>query len=465
VIPASSLTLTAEMHERVRQHLFPGDELEAAAILVCSKAPESRLRLLASDVILVPHVQCQRDHDYLRWPGTAIEDAIDRAESEGLSIILLHSHPGGFFGFSSLDNESDLVTMPSLFQAIDADHGSAIMVPDGAILARIYGPDMRYKALDLVSVPGQDLRWWWSNGDFSERPMAFTSAMREELGRLCAGVVGVSGTGSIVAEQLARLGFGQIVLIDFDHIEQKNLNRILNSTIDDANQRRAKVEVFDRAIRGYRGPGVAIPVTSSLLKREAVLAASQCDVLFSCVDTHDGRQLQDLVGSAFLIPLFDVGVTIPTRRGEDGNTVILDVCARIDYVRPGGPTLKDRGVYTQETLRAEQLRRHAPKEHAAELAAGYIKDSVEQAPAVITLNMRAAADLVTEFLARAYPFRHDGNKSYARRELSIAAGEEDFSPEEAFSLSKNPLLARGAQEPLLMLPGLSAATPEPKRHV
>ena len=60
--------------------------------------------------------------------------------------------------------------------------------------------------------------------------MAFTSGMTEWLGRLSVCVIGVSGTGSIVAEQLARLGFGEIILIDFDKIEERNLNRILNST-------------------------------------------------------------------------------------------------------------------------------------------------------------------------------------------------------------------------------------------
>ena len=53
--------------------------------------------------------------------------------------------------------------------------------------------------------------------------------MSAELSRLTAVVVGVSGSGSIVAEQLARLGFGRVILIDFDKVEKKNLNRILNA--------------------------------------------------------------------------------------------------------------------------------------------------------------------------------------------------------------------------------------------
>jgi tRNA A37 threonylcarbamoyladenosine dehydratase len=59
---------------------------------------------------------------------------------------------------------------------------------------------------------------------------------------------------------LARLGFGRVVLIDFDRIEEKNLNRIVNTRIIDAVQRRLKVASFAEAVADYRGEGVAVPV-------------------------------------------------------------------------------------------------------------------------------------------------------------------------------------------------------------
>ena len=68
--------------------------------------------------------------------------------------------------------------------------------------------------------------------------------MTAELSRLTAIVIGVSGTGSIQAEQAARLGFGGVTLIDFDRIKRRNLNRILNTTLADVAARRLKVEAF-----------------------------------------------------------------------------------------------------------------------------------------------------------------------------------------------------------------------------
>lgn len=459
--PTSNLTIPATLYKQLRRHLYPGDGLEAAAILVCARTPGPRTRLLARDLLLVPHDACQqRGADLLTWPGRLIEDAIDRAEADNLSLMLVHSHPGGFFGFSEQDNRSDRATMSAIFQALETTHGSAIMTPDGALLARVYDSGQPPRLLDAVFVPGHDLRWWWSDRRFLERPLAFTSATREELARLCACVIGVSGTGSIVAEQLARLGFGKVQVIDFDRVEMRNLNRILNSSLDDARTEQLKVTVFAKAIQSYRGDDVAVPLAASISTREAVLLASQSDALFCCVDTLEARQTADLIASAFLLPLFDVGVAIPTRRS--GSTVaIADACGRIDYVYPGGSTLKDRGVYDPASLRAEYLRQVAPDAHRDEIEAGYLRGVAEQAPSVITLNMRAAATCVMEFIARAYPFRHDENSRYARIEFSVAAGEEEATSEGTFSKQANPALARGAKDPLLGLPAL--AVPRKRR--
>src|SRR3546814_14059486 len=52
----------------------------------------------------------------------------------------------------------------------------------------------------------------------------------ESLGSLSVGVVGVSGSGSPTVEMLVRLGVRRVVLIEPDHVEAKNLNRIYGAT-------------------------------------------------------------------------------------------------------------------------------------------------------------------------------------------------------------------------------------------
>lgn len=162
------------------------------------------------------------------------------------------------------------------------------MVPDGRMCGRTYDPRGTRTPIELIICAGDDLHLWW-DGENGAPPVAFTSGMTEWLGRLSACVIGVSGTGSVVAEQLARLGFGEIILVDFDKVEERNLNRILNSTVADAEAHALKVKMFARAIRRYRADCHVAPVPHSIATRDAVLAACGADIVFSCVDRAEGR--------------------------------------------------------------------------------------------------------------------------------------------------------------------------------
>jgi proteasome lid subunit RPN8/RPN11 len=454
MMPIRTLSLPDALHARLRDHLFPGDGKEAAAVLVCTKLPGNRQRLLARNVIVVPYEACtHRDEGYIAWPSKYIEQAIDIAEPQQLSIILVHSHPTGYPRFSDTDDQSDHEIMPSIFEACGELHGAAVMLPNGVMFGRVYTKGLIQAPIDLITVAGANLHYWWAHDSLrsATRPMAFTGAMTSELSGLTACVIGVSGTGSIVAEQLCRLGFGRVILIDHDKVEWKNLNRILNVAKVDADSGRAKVEAFAERVNGYRHEAFAVPIHADVLTREAVIAASQADVLFSCVDTHRGRGVADRISTAFLLPLFDVGVAIPTRNAEAAKA-IAEVTGRIDYVYPGGSSLFDRGVYTAATLQAEALAESDPVAHAEQVKLGYIEDVPEQAPAVISLNMRAASACVLEFIARAYPFRHECNSLYARTRFMLAEAIEEFYAEYDFTARSTPDLARGALEPLLNLP-------------
>ncbi|GAB7530601.1 ThiF family adenylyltransferase [Pseudomonas sp. 3A(2025)] len=453
----SRLVLTAEIYTALREHLFPGDGKEAAAILICTRTPGSTFKLLSKELILVPYDKCAvRQPHAITWPGDYLEEAIDQALPHKHSIILVHSHPGGLFQFSQVDDDSDSGTMVSLYQGVDTFHGSAIMTPNGAMRARVYHNGGTPKDIDMVTVPGDDIRYWFPGGSDQPEPLAFTSDMTATLGHLTAAVVGVSGTGSIVAEQLARLGFGRLILIDHDQVEAKNLNRILNSTLEDAKNSRPKVDVFAAAVEKIRGPNIVQAINKTVLSREAVLAASDADVLFCCVDSHQGRLICDLMASSFLLPLLDVGVTIPTRLSNKSVRQIHDVLGRIDYVQPGGSTLFARKVYTAQSLSAEELKNTNPKAHSEQVKQGYISGIQEEAPSVITLNMRAASACVNEYVARAFPFREDPNHKYARTRFSLSGCYEEHEAERDLPRCESPNLAQGDYEPLLGLPALGA---------
>ncbi|TWC50926.1 JAB domain-containing protein similar to deubiquitination enzymes [Pseudomonas sp. SJZ080] len=458
----ATFVMTEALHTALREHLFPGDGLEAAAIVLCTRYEGKRTKLIAKSMISVPYDVCERRGDFLRWPGDYLERAISESEAAQLSIMLIHSHPGGFLGFSELDDESDRITMRSLFAGVEVIHGSAIMIPDGTIAARLYDASQCPTDIALVSVIGDDIRLYFNGIDGcalidgkSRVPLAFTSEMTQALSKLSVAVIGVSGTGSVVAEQVTRLGFGEIILIDHDRVEPRNLNRILNSTTADAESSAFKVEMFADAIERVRGKGVAYPVSKSVGTREAVLAAADADILFCCVDTRFARMIADRLASRFLIPLFDVGVLIPTMKVEAVGMTIAGVYGRIDYVKPGGASLADREVYTGESLRAESLRAANPEVYQQQLQHGYIQGFHEEAPAVISLNMLAASTCVMEFLARAFPMREESNANYARTLIKFREAEQEFTAESGFRHTPDSGLALGAAEPLLGIADLS----------
>lgn len=154
-----------------------------------------------------------------------------------------------------------------------------------------------------------------------------------------------------------------------------------------------------------------------------------------------------------LQPLFDVGVIIPVRTPSRG-MVIANISGRVDYVQPGGTTLADRGVYTPELLEAEYLRRTDPIVYAARVQEGYMPGAGQEAPAVICVNMHAASAVVLEFVARAYPYRLDGNAVFAHNEFDLAAEERSCATDGAFPADPTGLLGAGLRSPLLGLPGL-----------
>lgn len=452
-----SLTLTEDQHAELKSFLFPGDGKESAAILLCRFTGSVQERLIVNGIMNVPDQLCEtRTPSFISWPGQCIEDAIDRAEQHADAIVLIHSHPGGMLAFSKVDNESDASTMPALFSAIEVEgfhHGSAIMIPDGSMKARLYRSNGEVQSVNRIIRVGHEI------SDItkpSSRPvMPFGSQMTKDFSAQTACVIGVSGTGTLVAELLARKGLGHLILIDFDSMEHKNLNRIVNSTIEDAQKNRTKVEMMAAAIKKYAPDMRVTIINASIEERKAIIAASGADILFSCVDSMAGRSIAELISQCCVIPLIDLGVTIPTRRDTEGYIHVADVCGRIDFVRPDGPSLSDRMVVTPEGLRREYLLFHAPDAAQKEIDAGYIKGVHEEAPSVMALNMRAAGDAVMEWIARQYGYRHEGNQPYARTVFSLAGGEVDYDFETSFPETDNPEFARGLTEPLLGIPALA----------
>lgn len=436
----------------LKRHLFPGDGLEASAIALasCNKIND-QIIFLVQDILLVPHSECIRKVDYLTWPGKYIEEAIEKGEGKNLSLFLIHSHPSNLNQFSIADDESDQKVIPCIFAAYNQLHGSVIVTPEGKLTGRFYDKNLSPQYIDKFLIVGQNIELVARQS--SSNVMPFSADMTQSLKNFKVGVIGTSGTGSIVIENLARLGVGHLVLIDDDVIEHKNLNRILNSTIQDAENQKSKVKVLADAINQYRSDVVLTILDSKIGTQPAIFEAATCDVLFSCVDTVSARMYVDLVGEHFLLPIFDIGVTIPTG-SKDGKPFITEVCARLDYIQPHRSSLKDREVYTPDSLRAEYLKDTSPDIYEKQLQEGYFKGVHEEAPSVISLNMLAASYCINEFIARTFLFRQENNSNYARTVICLGANETEYFKEDDFTSVSRTNVGKGITTPLLGMPNL-----------
>jgi len=425
------LRMTGGQVRRLHAHLFPGDDKEAVAIALCGQRRGAGHQLLVHKLILIPHEDCDlRSPTTVAWSTDLIIPALIEADQRGWSVVKFHSHPGGYNAFSEQDDRSDAALFPSIADWVDHEvrHASVVMLPDGAMFGRTVDGLGQFCPIDAIVVAGEVLQVWryadvTGDGPIIPTPnyalrhaQAFGALTTRRLGGLTVAVIGCSGTGSIVIEQLYRLGVGRLVIIDPDVVKDHNLNRILNTTTADAQAERPKVQVIhDVLVRVGLGPEI-LPIARSLHTIEAIRAVAECDVIFGCVDSAEARYLMNRIAAFYVLPYFDVGVALDA----DDTGLITQVCGYIHYVQPDLSSLVSRGAVSMEDVRAEGERRRNPEHYAELRRAGYIRNVKEDRPAVISVNTVFSGLIVNEFLARLHDFRDDPGDLYATIGFSLS---------------------------------------------
>lgn len=452
------LRLTGRQHAKLLAHLFPGDGKEALAVALCGRRHSSLTTvLLMHDVVPIPYEACDRTAGCVRWPPPVLEPVLKQATDAGYSVLKLHSHPSGFRGFSALDNDSDQTVFESVYGWVDGPHASAVMLPDGEIFARVVLGNGEFVVIECVLTAGDDISLWFDQALDEELPehslrhrQLFGDATTQLLRRLRIAVVGCSGTGSPVVEQLARLGVAELVLVDPDRVERKNLNRIYGATMGDALDRRLKVEVLERSIRAM-GLGTKVATfPTDLADHKALLAVADSDVVFGCMDSASGRNLLNRLCRYYLVPYIDVGVKLDA----GGAGQIDEVAGGVHYLQPDGAELIDKGLFTREQVEAEDLAKANPAEYKERLERGYVRGVHVDRPAVISINTAFAGLAVTEFLARLHAFRLDPNATAASTRFSLAKRILSYEPDRELTPVKLKQVGSGDTVPLLGMPRL-----------
>lgn len=421
--------VSGSIHKAIFDHLLPGDGKEAVGIILCGRLIRNDFCvLLAYQFHPIRYDQCERGGDFVHWKTELILPLLEKACAENLSVLKIHSHPGGYDQFSTIDDDSDSRLFPSVYGWMNDDqpHGSCIMLPDGEIFGRVFTQEAQSIPLAKIVLAGDEIKVWTRESDgYGGREISLRN--RQTLGDKTAtllksmriGIVGASGTGSPTIEQLARLGIGELILCDPDTIELKNLNRILNTTLQDAESNQKKVDIIARAIKKIGFDTNVITHTVNLYdSKEALIDLASCDIVFGCMDSIDGRHLLNQLCTFYVIPYFDLGVKIEA----DGLGGIEQINAALHYLQPGGSSLLTRGCYSMAMLEAAGLKRKNPKEFELRLREKYIVNLPVDRPAVISINMQIASIAVNEFLDRIHRFK---NSNPAARAITWVMITED----------------------------------------
>jgi hypothetical protein len=423
-----SVTVPARLWTDLSEHLFhDGDEHGAVILAGLTPGPRGP-RLLARELILAVD-----GNDYVlgRTGNRAltadfVRDAAVRARNENSAYLAVHNHLGGTtVGFSPVDLASHERGYPALSQITGQVVGALVLTPQAAA-GDLWLPNGQRVSLAEAVIPAGNLvrlrprpatPTGTTDRGHDRQARLFGDLGQQTLSRLRVAVVGLGGVGSIVVETLARLGVGELVLIDDDTVEESNLPRLLGAEPDDTGRLKT-----DLAVRNARRANAGIRLTAIPERVETVQAREAlgtCDWVFLAADSHSARHWVNAAVHQRLIPATQIGVKVQIT----GKDTIGEIHAVSRLLFPGEGCLWCNGLIDATELAIDM---HPDGERAA---ARYVTGV--PAPSVIALNALAAAEAVDHFMLAVTGLHHDPDDTDSvvylprTRERHLQAGRQD----------------------------------------
>ena len=277
----------------------------------------------------------------------------------------------------------------------------------------------------------------WKRHDRSIR--AYGLEAIQSLEQAHVAVVGCGGIGSHLAVNLARLGIGQLTIIDPDDVERSNLPRIAGARPNDVGIE--KVAVVHAAC-WEANPDVHMTNVYAPVQ-DAADQLKQADLIIAGVDNLTARYWLNEFAATHLLPYIDCGTRIELDEDED------QISAEEQYVQvilPGVTGCFDcLGRGDPEQARREQL---SESELMAELEAGYIAGTdLTPEPAVLPLNLGAVADGLAATVDVLTGTRNPPGLLHVERRSDTRTGGYTHPSQACITCGPNGVLARGDAEP------------------
>lgn len=399
-----------EQHMNLLRPLLPSRNApEAAAYMLLGASDigadpwtrQPRLRLVTHRVVDIPAAdRISASPVHVTWSTAGFMRLLGDATIAGKVPAIVHTHPGSYAFFSDQDdrNERELARTAHLKGVRGLV--SIVLGGDGSVCARIWTDADTYVVADAVQiVGGRFIRHATGAMEGADAPhldrqrRLFGAGFNETLRSLRVCVVGCGGTGSPVAQLLARLGVGHIYLIDNDTLAESNLNRVHGSHRPDVGM--PKVDILKREIEAM-GVDCHVVTSKAWVKSVEVHdALKSADFVFGCTDDNSGRIFINRLAYFYGIPLIDVGLRMVAASETHGN----DLNGRVTTALPGRPCLICSGVVNAARANEEDLERTRPEEFQKRKDEAYVIGGGDPAPAVVTFTTEMAAMAVNEMIA------------------------------------------------------------------
>ncbi len=462
------IKISAADYELLSAHLFRDDHDEHAAALLA--APHARhdggLTLLVRELVPVGDADFPPgEHGYRQTAPLFIAQNAGRAGELSLAYLAVHNHPGASdrIGFSHDDLAAHERLFPHLLDLTAGAPVGGLVLGSRSAAGEIWMPRAEPVELDSLRVIGPRLEHQTAEprasqavtaARFDRQARLFGAAGQSVLGRMRVGVIGVGGGGSMIVEQLAHLGVGEIVAVDHDIVKPHNLSRIVGATPQDARDSVKKVEVA-RRLSERIDPGVGYTAIDGDVADLAVASRLvDLDFLFLATDTTTSRLVFNAIVHRFLVPGIQIGAKVELR---PGSSEIEEVYVAVRPVLPDKGCLHCAGLIDPITLQHEGA---TAEERAAQNYLG-IAEVID--PSVVTLNGIAASNAVNTMLfvavGLADPALLDHRLIFPRDGsiMTVGARRDDDCP----WCARSPHSAYAAGDPVDALPCRRTPVPAP----
>lgn len=402
-----SFTFLESHYRELKTHLIREDGKERAAFIICGRASSTNEeRFLSRELVLLDGQDLITSHpSEVSWDNNLFISALKKAESKGFAVALIHNH-SGYRQFSHVDDEGEYHLFRLAFNrnGNKKPYASLIMMEDGALIGRAWLETLSHQSITKFRVIGKRFQLdypgrtdsYLTNEAFHRQSLAFGKSLVQDFSKLKIAIVGVGATGSATAVLLARLGVGELCLIDKDQLEVTNLNRVHGARLDDVGK--PKVDVLKSHIESY-GLGTQVSIIKDWVSsKDSIEQLKNSDIIFGCTDDHAGRIVLNRFAYFYLIPVIDMGLVISVSNSSPPE--IQDLQGRYTYLFPGNDCLLTRGVINQDRAISENLKRSHPDRYAGLKKEAYVMGEGNPAPAVVTFTTQIAAMAVNSLLNR-----------------------------------------------------------------